>query len=206
MSAPATVDGVIARLREIDASLPVGDGVAVFNRLYLTVTERIGAIIEKPGTDAITFRDPAAMTDLDVRFANLWLSAYDADASGRTVTPGWRPLFQARGAGLFPVQYALAGMNAHIEHDLAIAVVGTCRARGLEPEDVHGDYELVNKVLAQVEGADPALLPRRGAARGRRPARSRRPRDLQLEHRQGPRPVLGHGGDAVGAPADRLPA
>jgi hypothetical protein len=42
-------------------------------------------------------------------------------------------------------------MNAHIEHDLPLAVVSTCRARGLRPEDVRRDYETVNLVLAQVE-------------------------------------------------------
>ena len=111
----------------IDAELPTDDGVAVFNRMYLTVTERIAAVIADPPVDATTFRDPETMTELDVRFANLWLAAYDADAARRAVPPAWRPLFQARADGRLPVQYAVAGMNTHIEHDLPIAVVGTCR-------------------------------------------------------------------------------
>ena len=49
------------------------------------------------------------------------------------------------------MQYAIAGMNSHIEHDLPLAVVDTCTARGLTPGDVHQDYEAVNDVLAQVE-------------------------------------------------------
>lgn len=148
---PTTVSGVIARLREIDAELPSDDGVAVFNRMYLTVTERIAAVIAAPSGGATPFRDSETMAELDVRFANFWLAAYDADAARQAVTPAWRPLFQARGGGRLPVQYAVAGMNTHIEHDLPIAVVSTCRARGLEPEDIHRDYETVNKVLAQVE-------------------------------------------------------
>jgi hypothetical protein len=151
VSLPTTVDGVIARLREIDDALPAGDGVAVFNRMYLTVTERIGAILADPGTDPGTFHDPVTMADLDVRFAKLWLAAYDADVAGRRVPVAWRPLFEARAGGRLPVQYAIAGMNSHIEHDLPIAVVGTCRALGLEPDDVQRDYESVNRVLAQVE-------------------------------------------------------
>lgn len=151
MSLPTTVDDVIARLQEIDAELPVEDGVAVFNRMYLTVTQRIAALLADPTGAPTTFRDSATMAELDVTFANLWLTAYDADAAGRVVTPGWRPLFQARGAGRLPVQYAVAGMNTHIEHDLPIAVVSTCRARGIEPGDIHRDYETVNKILAQVE-------------------------------------------------------
>ena len=150
MSLPSTVAGVVARLQEIDASLPAGDGVAVFNRMYLTVTERIGLILAED-TDSPLFRDAATMSDLDVRFANLWLAAYDADRADREVPPAWRPLFEARAGGRLPVQYAIAGMNSHIEHDLPLAVVGTCRARDLEPDDLHLDYETVNDVLAQVE-------------------------------------------------------
>lgn len=151
MGAPTTVDGVIARLREIDAALPSGDGVAVFNRMYLTVTERIAALIADPASDPALFRDAATMAELDVAFAGHWLAAYDEDAAGRKVSPAWRPLFEARGAGRLAVQYAVAGMNTHIEHDLPIAVVDTCRVRDLEPDDLHADYETVNKVLAEVE-------------------------------------------------------
>ncbi|MGA8247446.1 MAG: DUF5995 family protein [Nocardioides sp.] len=152
MSLPTTVDGVLARMREVDAQLSATDGVAVFNRMYLTVTERIAAILATPGgSAATTFHDPVAMADLDVRFAGLWLTAYDAAAAGGAVPTAWRPLFELRAAGRAPVQYALAGMNTHIEHDLPVAVVDTCRARSLDPGAVHADYETVNGVLAQVE-------------------------------------------------------
>ena len=153
MSVPTTVPGVIDRLREIDASLDPGDGVAVFNRMYLTVTERIGAMLD--GSDGSEgpppFTDAATMAELDVRFAGLWLHAYDGAAAGHRIPSAWEPLFESRRAGLLPVQYALAGMNAHIEHDLPIAVVRTCQSRGLEPERLHADYEAINTVLARCE-------------------------------------------------------
>jgi hypothetical protein len=151
VSLPATVSGVITRMREIDAALAADDGVAVFNRMYLTVTERIAEIIAQPGAAAITFSDARVMADLDVGFANLWLAAYDADLARRSVPAAWRPLFESRRGGRLPVQFAIAGMNSHIEHDLPIAVVDTCKAHGLSPADVHQDYEAVNDVLAQVE-------------------------------------------------------
>jgi hypothetical protein len=151
VSLPTTVSGVIARMREIDAALRIDDGVAVFNRMYLTVTERIATVLADPNAGPYTFRDPETMTELDVGFANLWLAAYDADVEQRAVTPAWRPLFQARNGGCLPVQYAVAGMNTHIEHDLPNAVVSTCRARGLKPADMQHDYETVNKILAEVE-------------------------------------------------------
>ena len=151
MSPPTTVPEVIERLREIDAALPRTDGVAVFNRMYLTVTERIAQVIADSARRTVRFEGADAMAELDVRFANLWLSAYDDAHAGRRVRAAWRPLFEARGGGRLPVQYAIAGMNTHIEHDLPIAVVETCRARSLSPDAVHADYEAVNEVLASVE-------------------------------------------------------
>ena len=87
MSLPTTVDEVIARMREIDAELSGDDGVAVFNRVYLTVTERIAEILARPGGNTVSFGDAVTMAELDVRFANFWLKAYDADAARRTVPP-----------------------------------------------------------------------------------------------------------------------
>jgi hypothetical protein len=138
-------------MREIDVELAADDGVAVFNRMYLTVTERIVEVIAQRAAEGAVFRDVEVMADLDVRFANLWLAAYDAGEARRTVPTAWRPLFESRDGGRLPVQYAIAGMNSHIEHDLPIAVVETCKAHGLAPKDLHHDYEAVNDVLAQVE-------------------------------------------------------
>ena len=151
MNPPGSVDDVIAGLRAIDAELPGDDGAAVFNRMYLSVTERIAAILAERDAEETTFQDPVTMGRLDVHFAEFWLTAYDAAAAHRTVPPAWRPLFDARGGGRLPVQYAIAGMNTHIEHDLPIAVVDICEAGRLEPEAIHSDYEAVNGVLAQVE-------------------------------------------------------
>lgn len=151
MALPATVDEVLLRLRAIDAALSPSDGVAVFNRMYLTVTERIAALLAGEDHGLPPFRDGPSMVALDVCFANLWLAAYGDDAARRRPTPAWRPLFEGRDSGRLPIQYALAGMNAHIEHDLPLAVVQTCAARGLRPDDLHDDYERVNDVLAAVE-------------------------------------------------------
>lgn len=151
MSRPSNVPEVIARMRAIDAELEPSDGVAIFNRMYLRVTELIEQVITGGSALPLSFDDPATMADLDVRFAGLWLEAYDADVLGRSVPTPWRPLFEARAGRRWPIQYALAGMNTHIEHDLPVAVVETCRARGLEPDDLRADYEAVNAMLAQVE-------------------------------------------------------
>ena len=142
------MQGVIARLRRIDDELPPSDGAAVFNRMYLTVTEAVAA-----GLDGDTvFVDPAFMEQLDVTFASLWIEAYDADA--HYVPRAWAALFERRhDRAVLPIQFALAGMNSHIEHDLAVAVVQTCRQRDTSPEraGVHHDYEAVNQLLAACE-------------------------------------------------------
>ena len=150
MGSPTTVPEVLARLGAIDTDLPASDGVHVFNRVYLTVTEKVATLLEQGDT----FQDNPAATELDVRFAALWLEAYDGAAAGQRPPSPWRPLFETRhGPNRLPIQYALAGINAHIEHDLALALVRTCQSRGTTPDDsaVRHDYEAINDVLADVE-------------------------------------------------------
>jgi hypothetical protein len=140
---------VIEQLRAAARALPPDDGVAVFNAMYLDVTERIAAELE-----AGVFEDAGFMAELDVRFARLWLAAYDADVAGRKVPSAWAPLFEERTTpGILRVQYALAGMNSHIEHDLPLAVVETCRSRDVDlgHRSVRRDYDEVNDILAAVE-------------------------------------------------------
>ena len=150
---PATgIDQVIARMQSINGVLPVGDGVACFNRMYLEVTEGVSSRIA-----AGFFADAAFVTRLDVVFANLYFEAIDAMSGARSTWPvAWRPLVEARErTGIESIQFALAGMNAHINHDLALAVVQTCRDLGTDPEadDHHGDYEKVNAILAASQQA-----------------------------------------------------
>ncbi|MDT3399982.1 DUF5995 family protein [Streptomyces sp. B1866] len=131
----------------MDAALPPGDGVGVFNRVYLSVTEEVGRSLA-----AGYFGDAAATEDLDVRFAGRYLAAVDAAAAGRRPPACWRPLFAARErARVRPLQFALAGINAHIGHDLALALVDTCRARGAEPPALAADFDRVGLLLTRIE-------------------------------------------------------
>jgi hypothetical protein len=142
---PATVAEVITRLRSLQSTLPPGDGVAAFNRMYLQVTELVAARITHG-----YFRNEEFMTRLDVVFAGLYLAAVEAPA-GRAAHC-WRPLFERRARPLLPVQFALAGMNAHINHDLPVAVVRTCRQLGLRPGSagVREDYQRITEILSEV--------------------------------------------------------
>ena len=65
-SGPAgSIDEVVARMRAIGDALPPSDGVACFNRVYLTVTEQVRGML-----GLTQFADPAFVARLDVIFAN----------------------------------------------------------------------------------------------------------------------------------------
>ncbi|MFJ9692022.1 DUF5995 family protein [Kitasatospora sp. NPDC101183] len=146
---PGTVEEVVDRLRGIGEGLPRADGVAVFNRLYLTVTEAV-----RDHLGGGYFADPPAIAELDVVFAGRYLLAVAADAAGQEPPACWRPLFDLRThPGVHPLQFGLAGMSAHIQHDLPLAVVDTCHHRGCTPADLEEDYHRINDLLADTEAA-----------------------------------------------------
>jgi hypothetical protein len=138
---PETIGDVIAHMREITGGLPRRDGVACFTRLYLAVTEAV--------SEANGFAAPEFLTRLDVRFASLFFQALDDPPRA------WEPLLEARArSGIAAIQFALAGMNAHINRDLPVALVQTCDELGLElrpggPE--HADFLAVNALLSETE-------------------------------------------------------
>lgn len=141
----------MARMDAIAAPLAPDDGVARFNELYLAVTK---AVDEQAASDH--YEDPAFISRLDVVFAGLYFTAVDDDATGKEVPKAWAPLFEKRHTpGIAPLQFAIAGMNAHINHDLAVALVDTCDAlKATLDEDtpIHRDYLAVNGTLQRVEG------------------------------------------------------
>ncbi|MDN3022445.1 DUF5995 family protein [Streptomyces sp. S.PB5] len=142
-----SVDSVVSRMRALDEALPERDGIAVFNRVYLAVTEAVDR-----GIDTGRFADAQAAITLDVRFAERYLRAVGTVAAERRPPACWRPLFQyRRHPGVRPLQFALAGINAHIGHDLALAVVDTCRTLDCEPVDVEDEFDRVGDLLVSLE-------------------------------------------------------
>lgn len=145
------IAGVLERMDAIDSATPERDGVSAFNRLYRRVTEEVAGEVAA----GATFEDEAFLSQLDVRFANHFFTAYAADMRGEPVPKAWRPLFQARGKpDTAPIQFALAGMNAHINFDLPVAVIDACTELTLEPAPDtphHRDYFRVNAVLGHVQ-------------------------------------------------------
>jgi hypothetical protein len=103
-------------------ALAAGDGVRYFHQIYTEVTRAVAARV-----DAGAFEDTAFMVELDVEFAGLYL---DAVRSPATAPRAWRVVFDRRFAPLEPLRFALAGMNAHINRDLAVALDTACTRLG----------------------------------------------------------------------------
>ena len=145
----SSVPEVITRMESLVAAFPATDGVACFIRMYLIVTREVARRI-----GAGFFADPGFMARLDVVFANLFFAAVDGWAANpRSMPRSWTVLFARRtDRDVAPLQFALAGMNAHINHDLPQAVVATCRDLGTAPGDGphEADYEKVNVVLGEL--------------------------------------------------------
>jgi Family of unknown function (DUF5995) len=144
-----TIVAAIARMESIEASVGQADGLGCFNRMYLEVTRQVQSQL-----GAGFFADPAFMTQLDVTFANLYFEAVDAAGDPSAVPLAWRPLIEQRTRpGIEPIQFALAGMNAHINHDLPLAVVSTCASLATSPSaGTHqADYQKVDGLLDVAE-------------------------------------------------------
>lgn len=144
--APTTA--ALVRLDAMTASLPATDGVRRFNDLYRTITQ--GVLDQRD-----TFQDPPFLARLTREFVGLYFSAYDAAVKPRA----WRPLFKARAnTRLATIQHVLAGMNAHINRDLAVALVravdGLARAWPGLGSAAHADYLHINDLLrANIDAA-----------------------------------------------------
>lgn len=146
---PATIQAVVTLMTNIDNLLPEDDGLKWFNKLYLKVTE---AIDQQATTN---WADPSWLTQLDVIFAGLYFTAIAEYLNNDPATASaWDALFESRHRpNVDRIQFALAGMNAHINHDLALALVRTNAQMNRKPNvqsPQHADYERVNGILAQL--------------------------------------------------------
>ena len=145
------IEDVVALMTEIEQALPPADGISCFNKLYLEVTRSVLSAVGQT-----TFADPGFLASLDVAFANLFFAALRSFEAGSPDTPhAWLPLFQSRSSDVIaPIQFALAGMNAHINRDLPVALVDIFTVAGAPPgadSPQYADFERVNGLLAATE-------------------------------------------------------
>jgi hypothetical protein len=149
----ASIDEVVGVMTAIELALQKSDGLWWFNHLYLRVTLGVRAAM----TTSTSFRDTAFLERLDIVFADLYFDALAAgDGRPDAAPPAWRPLLSLRTAAhVHPLQFALAGMNAHINRDLPWGIVTVFEQMGGAPRPAdtrHDDFERVNAILETVEG------------------------------------------------------
>jgi hypothetical protein len=142
----SSIADLLEQMTALNTSLPPTDGVACFNRMYQLVTQSVQQHLELN-----TFGDPDWIERLDVIFGNLYL---DAVTNPSTAPRAWAALIERRSdTRVTALQFALAGLSAHINRDLPLAVVLTCAERNTTPASGahHADYQRINTVLAAVE-------------------------------------------------------
>jgi hypothetical protein len=152
---PATsIPEVVKRLVEIrdyaasTSLLGENDGIASFAKLYHVITRRVGEMVESG-----EFQSSPFLVRLDIEFAERFFQALRSYAADVHTTPGvWRVLFDNRSdPNVAPVNFAVLGVNAHINFDLAHALIATWRRVAPDGEDTETaqfhDYRLINKVF-----------------------------------------------------------
>jgi hypothetical protein len=133
------LDALVVRMeKQLVLLAERGDPRRHFHDTYLRTTRAVRAELLGGG-----FSDTAWVERWDVAFADLYLDALDADQRGGRPPGPWAVAFAAAdAAALPPLRLILLGMNAHINYDLAQALLA---------------------VISDAEFDDAALLERRGA-------------------------------------------
>lgn len=146
VTAPQSVPDVVRILENIESTCADTDGLKWFNWLYLEVTLAVEARVNAGG-----FADPSWIAALDVQFAGFYFNAIRSALTLNAAPGCWQAIFNLRNQTVETrIQFALAGMNAHINHDLPQAIVAMCKASGVVP--AHGtshynDYTALNTTL-----------------------------------------------------------
>jgi hypothetical protein len=151
-----TIEDVIGAMQTLDSVLPPNDGVKWFNFLYLKVTEAVQA-------EGAGWQDSQFLQRFDVAFAKLYFDAIVKWEQDQTSTPhAWRPLLRARNnTRVTRIQFAFAGMNAHINRDLAVALDRMAEHDGHFPSRDgarYSDFRRVNDILERVEASLRSVL------------------------------------------------
>jgi uncharacterized protein DUF5995 len=152
---PATsIPEVVKRLEEIrdyaanTSLLGENDGIASFAKLYHVITRRVGEMVESG-----EFQSSPFLVRLDLEFAERFFQALRRYAADIHTAPGvWRVLFDNRSdPNVAPVNFAVLGVNAHINFDLAHALIATWRHVAPDGDDTESaqyhDYRLINEVF-----------------------------------------------------------
>lgn len=156
-ASPTSIADVLRLMQTIEATCVDGDGLKWFNWLYFQVTQAVETCIASG-----RFIDSAWLAELDVQFARFYFGALESALSGQPGPGCWKALFGRRNeADVARIQFALAGINAHINHDLPQAIVATCQVTATVPQHAsahYNDYTALNTTLdSLIESAKQTL-------------------------------------------------
>src|SRR6185503_17794712 len=139
---PRTIAEVIEQLEHIVADCQASKlREGYFAALYLRVTREVARKISSN-----FFDDNARMEQLDVTFANRYLTAYDQYKHHQKCSASWQVAFETcRNWRPLVLQHLLLGMNAHIGLDLGIAAATVCPGNAIQT--LHNDFNKINTIL-----------------------------------------------------------
>ena len=142
---PKTIEEVIETLEQIIQSSktqenPMGYFAALYYKVTISVKDKLGENY---------FKDDQRMEQLDVIFANRYLSAYKKYTEGKPTTKSWESAFNSsHNKNLIVLQHLLLGMNAHINLDLGIAAADISTKSTIS--ELHSDFNKINELLASL--------------------------------------------------------
>ncbi|MCD2196214.1 DUF5995 family protein [Actinomycetospora endophytica] len=145
---PAVIETLDAVKKAAQLVVPRGeeDGIAAFTTLYHQITCGVQDAVNAGSFEAGTF-----IIDLDVAFACRYLAAIKALTNGVGRVPKcWEVLFSCRSDDSVPtLEYAAAGVNAHVNFDLAFALLTTWETHSspAERDAQHRDYNRINDIF-----------------------------------------------------------
>jgi hypothetical protein len=142
---PRTIDEVLVELDQIILqSRNEQSRLGFFTALYRNVTIKV-----KEGIASGFFEDAARMEQLDVTFANRYLSALQSFRAGQPASKCWVTAFQIAGTSAPTVlQQLLVGINAHINFDLGIAAQAVAPGNALPA--LKTDFNRINDILGDM--------------------------------------------------------
>lgn len=156
------IQAVVDRMRaELDRLETLGDPRRYFLAVYLRTTVAIGDEVRARG-----FRDPDWVERWDAAFAGLYLDALERADRAEPVPTPWSVAFTLTDQP--PLRAVLAGMNAHINHDLPQALLEVIPSGDFDdPTRLllrQADHRHVDTVLARRVAAEGRAGVRRGDA------------------------------------------
>lgn len=160
----STDPGVVDRMsRTLDEWEECRDGRCVFLRCYALMTGNMITAL-----DTGRFQDPEWVRDLIYGFAGYYFRALDAYERGADDTPlVWKRAHDlARSSTTTVMEDLLLGINAHVNHDLPLALADSLGAQWADllpaqREARFGDHAEVNRVIAETTDAVQAEVAQR---------------------------------------------